>query len=233
MDSYVKFLSKYRTRKYSKGEVILYQDEVPSAAYSVKNGIVKTYNITTHGEEKPITFSLKHEMFPIGWIFFKLHRAQYFYEAFTDCELYIIPRSDYLKFLAKNPSSLYGLFDQFVGRYISYQMHVNALEQSKAAEKVLSTLDTLAKQYGKYLDDDKIKIDLPLTQQDLANFMGLTRETTGLELKKLERKGIIIHSNHTYTVRSKQLAKLLGDEYTPHLAKVTNKLKIPWPKRVP
>ena len=53
------------------------------------------------------------------------------YEAFTDCEVYSIPRSDYLEFLQATPEVVYERFTDFVDRYLNFQMRINALEQSK------------------------------------------------------------------------------------------------------
>jgi CRP-like cAMP-binding protein len=56
MDDYDQFLHAFRTRRYRKGELILVQGEVPECAFVIKSGIVKTYNLTLAGEEKPIGF---------------------------------------------------------------------------------------------------------------------------------------------------------------------------------
>jgi CRP/FNR family transcriptional regulator, anaerobic regulatory protein len=213
MEDFEKFIKKYRLKRFSKGEVILHQDERPTVAYIIKSGIVKSYNLTTHGEEKPIAFNLRNELFSLGWVFYKIERSQYYYEAFTDCELYFTPREDYQAFLKVHPDYEHQLFDQVVGRYIDYQMRVNALEQSKAADKVLLTLHFLARRFGHGLKSDLVQIQLPLTQQDMANFMGLTRETTGIELKKLERKGVVIVRRQNYVIHIDKLKEILGEEY--------------------
>lgn len=58
-----------------------------------------------------------------------------------------------------------------------------------------------------------VKILLPLTQQDLANFMGLTRETTSIELKKLQDQKILSYRQQKYTVHTNRLNELLDEEY--------------------
>ena len=213
MDLFEKFISQYHVRKFTKGEIILVQGEVPPSAYIVKKGIIKAYNLTAQGEEKPITFDLKHDTFPIGWVFNKIRWCQYYYEAFTDTEVYSVPRVDIQNFLQTNPKAMYAFLSNFVGRYLNYQMRINALEQSKAAAKVVNTLHFLCLIFGSDVKTDMVKIELPLTQQELANFMGLTRETTGIELKKLQRKGIITYKRQNYIVKTDQLNELLDEDY--------------------
>ena len=213
MDNVQRFLHRYHTKHYVKGEIILSQDEVPALAYMIKKGVIKTYNLTADGEEKPISFDIRGEIFPAGWVFGKLKRCQYFYEAFTDCELYCLPPEDYRQFIQTHPDVLYTVFNNFVGRYLYFQMRVNALEQSKASAKVLYTIHFLALRFGYDIKPNVVRIPLPLTQQDLANFMGLTRETTSMELKKLQNEGIISYRNQQYTVKTDKLNDCLDEEY--------------------
>ncbi len=213
MQSIDQFLSKYRTKKFAKDEVILTEDERPSNAYCIKSGIVKTYNLTSQGQEKPISFDLTGEVLPVGWVFGRLNHTQYFYEAFTDCELYGFPRKDFIDFLKSQPELLYEFTDTMVQRNLYFQMRINALEQSKAADKVVHTLYFLCMRYGVDVKPHMVQIQLPLTQQDLANFMGLTRETTGIELKKLERSKIIKYFHQRYIVHTDKLNDLLDSDY--------------------
>lgn len=188
---------------------------MPSCAYVVKTGVVKGYAITSEGVEKPIAFDVSFEIFPIGWVFGKLRWSQYYYGAFTDCELYRVPRQAYLDYLKDYPENMLNAFDRFVGHYLNFQMRVNALEQSKAIDKIIHTLHFLSLRYGREIAPHTVEIQLPLTQQELANIMGLTRETTGIELKKLERQGVLTHKRHTYTVKTNKLNEILDEEYDP------------------
>jgi CRP/FNR family transcriptional regulator len=217
-NDYKRFLKHYRIKHVSKGELILIQGEVPPCTYLIKKGIVKTYNLTSSGEEKPIIFDIQGEVFPFAWTFGRRPRADYYYEAFTDCELYCIPREDLIDFIKRKPEQMFKVLESMVNRSLGYQMRVNALEQSKASDKVLNTLHFLCLRYGQDLRKDLVKIQLPLTQQDLANFMGLTRETTGIELKKLQRKGIISYRRQNYIVKTNKLDQLLDEDYDPVLA---------------
>lgn len=213
MQHYQQFLKRFRVKRFKKGEIILCQGERPDCAYAVKSGIIKTYNLTLQGEEKPIGFDIVNEIFPIGWVFRKVERVQYYYEAFTDCEVYCIPVTDYLDYLKANPGDMMATLDFLVSRYMGNQMRINALEQSKASSKVINTLHFLCLRYGSELKKDTIKIKIPLTQQDLANFIGLTRETTGIELKKLQKQSVLTSRKQSFVVRTDKLNDLLDEDY--------------------
>lgn len=213
MKTLEEFLSRYHVKSFAKGELILVQGEVPTNTYIIKKGVIKTYNLTARGEEKPITYDLPYECFPISWAFSMMVESQFFYEALTDVEVYPIPRDEYQAFLKANPEILYATHSQLVGRYVNLQTRINALGQSKAASKVINTIHYLCLRYGTDMKSHVVKIHLPLTQQELANFMGLTRETTGIELKKLERSGVLSYRRQNYIVKTDELNELLDEDY--------------------
>jgi len=103
--------------------------------------------------------------------------------------------------------------DNLVTRYMGLQMRINALEQSKAPSKVVNTLHFLCLRFGDEVKKDTVRIQLPLTQQDLANLIGLTRETTGIELKKLHKAGVLTYKKQNYLIRTDRLNDYLDEEY--------------------
>lgn len=208
-----KLLENYHSKTFAKGEIILFEGEEPSCAYVVKKGVVKTYNITSEGQEKPISFDVEYETFPIGWVFGLLKRSQYYYEAFTDCEVWCVPRAEFMDKIRGNQDLLFVMFRHYINHLLNIQMRLNALEQSKASDKILYTIHFLALRFGEDVREDVVQVNLPLTQQDLANFMGLTRETTGIELKKLEKAGVLRYNRQQYIVNTDKLNDLLDDEY--------------------
>ena len=213
MQDYQEFLNQFRVKHYKKGEIILYQGDVPPSAFVVKSGVIKTYNLTRQGEEKPIGYDVRHEAFPIAWVFGNIRRAQYYYEAFSNCEIYCVPPDEYMQFLASHPDALLYAFQRLVERSIGFQLRINALEQSKASCKVVNTMHFLALRFGEETKKDTVKLNIPLTQQDIANLTGLTRETTGLELKKLEQQHVLTCKRRHYIVRTDKLNGLLDEEY--------------------
>lgn len=211
------FLSKHSVATYEKGDVILQQDMEPACALVVKKGVIKTYNITSKGEEKPIGFATTNEIFPLGWVFNKIRSAQYYYEALNDCEVYSVPKDELMAYINANPKAMVQILQRCVWDMMRSQMRINALGQSKASDKILYTIHYLALCFGRDLQTDIVEISLPLTQQDVANFTGLTRETVSVELKKLASLKVILQRNRKYVVLTDRLNELLDDEYDHRL----------------
>lgn len=213
------FLKPYPISHYEKGTVIISQDTVPTGAYIIKKGVVKTYHVTARGEEKPIGFAIKNDIFPLGWIFGQLCQTQYAYEALKDSDVYTVPSDEFIAFLKHTPTTMFQVLERNISMMLCNHMRINALGQSKASDKVLYTIHCLALCYGHNLQDNIVEIPLPLTQQDIANFTGLTRETVSVELKKLTSKKAILSHHRNYVVLTDRLNELLGDEYGHRLVR--------------
>ncbi|HSW80884.1 MAG TPA: Crp/Fnr family transcriptional regulator [Candidatus Saccharimonas sp.] len=206
-----KFLVNYPCKHYEKGQLIVCQDTSPTSCFFIKKGFVKTYVITAEGNEKPITFESRHDIFPVDTVFGHSEEAKYFYEAYTDCDIYQIPQGDYVQFMKDHPRLFSRLFHYLIGRTLDYHQHISSLEQAKAVDKLICALSMLVKRFGKQIAKSRSHMTLPLTQQDLANFLGLTRETTGTQLKVLEREGILQYRRQKYVIHTERLQTLVEE----------------------
>lgn len=211
METFIQRLKQFPIKRFSAGDMILYQGEVPPAAFVVKSGLVKTYNISSKGDEKPINFETTFGILSSPWVFGKINSSLYFYEAHTDCELYNVPRESLLELAQTNIDVQAFLLDRFVTVSAAQSLQIHALEYSKAVDKILHMLFYLSMVHGKDSPDGSTLIDLPLTQQDFANLLGLTRETTGIELLKLKKSGLLTLTRKRYRLNKTQLIQLLGE----------------------
>jgi biotin operon repressor len=97
--------------------------------------------------------------------------------------------------------------------YVATQLQVDALEKPRGYTRLLYVLRYFCLRYGRNSDNDHVKIQLPLTQHDIANFTGMTRETISLAINKLKSKNIISADNKYYTINIKELNDLIDDDF--------------------
>jgi CRP-like cAMP-binding protein len=209
------FFGQYPTKTISKGEVILQQNDVPEKAYAIKKGIMRVCNITSNGEEKILSFKVADDIFPVCWIFSKIKRSLFYYQAHTDCEVYVLDKADIMRQLNTSPDFSRAILDKQVITYVNSELQVEALEQSRAYLKLLYTFRHLALTHGTEIRKDFVRIKIPLTQQELANFTGLTRETTTAELNKLRQSKVIFSDRRYYSVDTSKVNDFIDDEYDP------------------
>lgn len=209
------FLERHATRKFKKGEIIVFQGEAPRSAYVIKQGTVKAYNLSMEGDEKPVAFYSDDSVFPAPWVYGKMPNSMYYYEAFSPVvELYVLERSEFVDFIKKRPELLYQELERALSVQMGSSMRLNALQHSRANDKLIYTLHYLALSHGKKLPDNKIEITLDLKHQDFANLTGLTRETAATELNKLKKQGIIDYGkDKPYRLDLKRLTRVLNDQF--------------------
>lgn len=214
----VDFFADFPVKSYKKGEIILFQGEAPRSAYAVKLGVVKAYNLNASGDEKPISFYGTNSIFPTSWVYGCVPSAVYYYEALTDVDIYALPREEYVSFIRGNAEQLFRELQKFVLDDVGKTMRLNALQHSRATDKLVYTLHYLAISHGKPTGPNRVELTLNLTHQDFANLTGLTRETTATELNKLKRLGVISYSKHSpYHVDVKKLHEALNDQFIADL----------------
>lgn len=205
------FCSKYPLRQFKKDRPLFYQGEVPQTAFFVKSGVIKVYNITTGGEEKIVSYESTDGILPTGWIFNKSPAAMFYYDTFTDCQLYSIPRKDLIDFINSHHAAATAILDRYISLYTGATMHLHALEQSRARDKLLHIFQYLVLRFGEKVGDTTYKIDLRLTHQDIANLIGITRETVTAEISKLTKSGTIKSENLHYIVDTDKALRLVGE----------------------
>ncbi len=212
MDSFKQFITQHPAKTYKRGETILLKNERPAAVYIIESGLVKTYSITSNGYERLVSLDHKGEDLPVGFAFGLIERSQFFYEAFTRCTIRLIPREKYLEHLTANVESMYKQQMRVTSLLLSTLSRVHALEQPSAGDKIAYTLLYMASQVGVMLRPYNTRLKISITQQEIANALGLTRETANIELKKLETLHLIAHSRKSYVLHMERLKQYLDNK---------------------
>ena len=205
------------TRTMRKRSIVLFQGEIPREVYIVKSGIVKSYTISNNGEEQILRFYCEGDIFPIPWIYERATHGLNYFETITESKLLSLSRESFLKVVEQDPKLLKYMNNYLAASFTGSQIHITALEQPRAKEKLLTILWYLCIAYGKEFKKDRFIISLNLTHTTIAALTGLTRETTATELNKLRRLKVISYSPKHYLINKVKLDELLGED---SLAKV-------------
>lgn len=201
------FFSQFKPVQYKKHEVILQADETPSSVFYIKSGYVRAYRISETGEELTLMILQPSDFFPITYGINNIPNT-YYLESITPLEVYKSPKELFTNFLKQNPDTLYELTSQILTRFGGLLTRMEYLVISRAYTKVAATLLMCANNFGEQ-QGSQIIVRLPLTHKDIANLAGITRETTCLEMKKLEQKGVVERSGRLLVVKN---MKMLEEE---------------------
>ncbi len=206
------FFSKYKKYSYKKGEVILRGGDAPQGVYFIDKGYVRDYSISKDGEELTLIIFKPKDFFPMQWVF-NNKINQHGFEAMTTVDLWRCPKEDFINFIKENPEIFFELTSHITLRLSGIMQRMEYLVFGNAHEKVASILMICVERFGEK-KGKQILIPISLTHRDLAMLIGMTRETVSIEVKKLERKGIIGYKKHLIVVKNVkklQIASLIDD----------------------
>jgi CRP-like cAMP-binding protein len=194
------FFSKFKKYYYKKGEMILRGGDTPQGVYFIDNGYVKDCSISKEGEELTLIIFKPEDFFPMQWVFNTWLNNHYF-EAITSVELWRCPKEDFITFIKANPDVFFELTGRIMLRLGGLLQRMEYLAFGNSYEKVASMILICAERFGKKIEKN-IVIQVPFTHKDIASFLGLARETASIEIKKLERKGLIAYRNKLIVVEN-------------------------------
>lgn len=204
------FIQSYPLKSFSKGEPIINAGQDVTNIYTVEEGFVRGFDISEKGDTQVIWYGRPEDIFPLPLLFDKIFEATYFYDAFTDCSLRIIPSNDFSDFIGQDNDALMRLSIYLTEDNIDNTLRLHALAEAKAREKLLRTIDFFARRFSYPSRKEEVEVAIPLTHQDIANFIGLTRETVSHELIKLRDAGLIDYDKNGLTVFKDALAAQLN-----------------------
>lgn len=183
-------IAKLGTRKvFSKGNVILMEDEIGSALFIIINGKVKVSRLDETGREVILSILGAGEVFGEMSLLDGMKRSATV-SAIMDTEVLIIYRDDFLNLLNKHPQIAISLLKELTQRLRKANMQIKSLSLKDAEGRIGCVLVALADDLGRMYKGHVIVDGLP-TQQDLANMAGTSRETVSRVLSKFEKNGLI------------------------------------------
>lgn len=193
------FFSNGKTIEYKKNEMILRPEDIPQGVFYLEKGFVRMNTILEDGRELTLNIFKPGTYFSMLWAIGDIENTYYF-QAVTNIVVKRAPKEKTVKFLKENPEILFDLTKRILSGMGGLLTNIEYLLSGHAEKRVSAALILSAKRFGKKEVNGKIEIELPLTHQDIANLGGLTRETTSLELEKLEKKKLISYKHHTMVI---------------------------------
>lgn len=197
------FFSQFNTSKYAKGETILRSGDMPQGVYFVKSGYVKLNSVSKDGKELTLVIYEKGDFFPVVWSFFGSSASIYSFEAITPVEILRSPREKFAEFINSHHDVYSDIVSHMLRRFQSALRRMEFLTFGNASAKLASILLICGKDFG--IEKGKeTEIQIPLTHKDIANLVGVTRETVSLELKRFDRKGLISYNKKLIAIKDKE-----------------------------
>ena len=169
------------TMSYPRDSEIFGENEPADYLYKVVSGSVRTYRILSDGRRQVGGFYLPGDIF--GLEFAEEHTLSA--EAVSDAKVLVVKRSALTTLAGRDPSVAQQLF-ALTGRELHRVQDRTLLLIKNARERVASFLLEMAERAS-----ENNTIELPMSRQDIADYLGLTIETVSRTLTSMEAASAI------------------------------------------
>ncbi|NMA70108.1 MAG: Crp/Fnr family transcriptional regulator [Desulfitobacterium sp.] len=176
-------------RRYKKGQVVFWEGDLSDRFVIVHEGKIKIFRYTREGKEQ-ILYILSEGDFLGDLSLLKKGVFQSNGEAIEDVSVCTIAKDDFDKILKENPEISLRILESVHDRLEKLENLVQTLSTKDMEARIASLLINFAKNFG-YKRDDRIVLDLSLTREEMANFIGVTRETMSRKLSSMQEEGFI------------------------------------------
>lgn len=193
MNNLKDFLTKYKTIKYKKGQVLVRPGDTFDKVIIEKEGFARVYQ--SNDESKEVSWPVLKPMWLYSWVAaFNKGKSQYFVETVTNMEAWAIPIEDFNKFLKEE------IYSEVIKGLIDLSLKTEELILADAYTKVKILLADLANNFGKK-SNKEVLIDFNIPHRVLASITGLTRETVTLQILKMQKEGILENKKRTVVIK--------------------------------
>ncbi|MEJ0097218.1 MAG: helix-turn-helix domain-containing protein [Bauldia sp.] len=181
--------------RFERNVEIYGEQEAAEYFYQVVKGAVRTYKVLQDGRRQIGAFHLPGDVFGLE----AGDEHSFSAEAISDCTLRVARRSSIVAMAARDSDLAADLWARTADGFRWAQEHMLLLGRKNAEERVASFLLKMA---GRAACSEVI--ELPMSRQDIADYLGLTIETVSRTLTQLENSAAIeLPSSRRIVVRSR------------------------------
>ncbi|GAC1567456.1 MAG: Crp/Fnr family transcriptional regulator [Ktedonobacteraceae bacterium] len=193
-----RLMSAAKRRAFRSGEVIFHREDPGQVLYMIKEGKVKICIISPDGQEISLAVLGKGEHFGEFALLDGLPRSADAI-ALEKVECYTLQRSDFHNAIMKNPRIAIQVLEALTRRLRNTDEMVEDLIFLDVYGRVAKKLLELADAHG-IKTESGIRIDVRLTQQELASMVGASRESVNKVMGYFTDKNYISTDKHRITL---------------------------------
>lgn len=186
-------LSKVATlivkKQYEKGELIIMEESYLENLIIIDKGKVKVFRYTIEGKEQ-ILYIFDHGDFFGEKNLLNNQQSTYNVEALETTCICMINKNDFQNLLINYPKIGIKIIEELCSRMDKIESSVQNMGTKNIEWRINSLLLDFAERYGKKHPNGVI-VELPLSREGIANYIGTARETVSRKLSVLQDEGVI------------------------------------------
>jgi len=186
-------------RRYRRGDIIFQKDDPGHSLFIVARGSVRIYVPSTQGADLTLAvLGPGHFFGDLSLLDGRPRSASA--AALGDTNVVILERSDFVAVIRTRPAAVMSVLAVVVRRLRDTDEMASDLAFLDVGGRLAKKLLELAATNG-VKRQDGVLLDMPITQEELANMIGVTRESVNRNLSLFRRIGLVAKEGRRFVLR--------------------------------
>ena len=196
-------------RRVAKGSTIFSKGDPGTSMMAVMAGRIRVSSISSDGREVMLNVIGAGEIFgEIALLDGKPRSADA--TALDDSVLMVVERRHFLPFLLRNPTLMERMLVVLCDRLRRTSIALEELALLDLPERLARLITKMAREYGRPVAEG-MRIDMKLSQRDLATLVASSRETVNKQLRGWREQGVLdLVAGHIVVRNAAALERLVG-----------------------
>lgn len=174
---------------YDKNDVIFTEGNPVDTLYFINEGKIKLYKYNKDGKEQILHILSDGDFFG-GLNLIKDSEYKFNAKAIENTKICTLTKEKFKDIVMENHGIAIKLLESLGERLTAIENLVQNLSTNDINVRIAYLLINLMDKYSEVIDGVK-SIKIPISREDMANYIGVTRGTISRKLKKFEDEGII------------------------------------------
>lgn len=192
-------------RSYQKGEMIIHDGDRLDSVVILNEGTAKAFKYSADGREQILYVFTEGDFFGEQNLLSD-RTASYYVEALQEVKICMLSKSNFQQLLYRYPEIGVKIIKELGERMVRLETVLQSMGVRNVDTRIHSLLLEYATKFGSKLPEGTL-INLPLSREGMANYLGIARETLSRKFSQLENDGIIrsINNKEILIVNMEQL----------------------------
>ncbi|MFD4130126.1 Crp/Fnr family transcriptional regulator [Streptomyces globisporus] len=203
-------MSRGQRRDFQPREPLCHQGDGSTHVLLLLEGVAKVGAVTDSGYERILRFMKPGEAVGVEGALDGKERAATV-TALRKCRTLIVSDMHFRAFLAEHPEAATSLVRELTKSLRSADRTRAAEASSTGIQRLAHALLKLSEEYGEPSPSGHVRISLPLSQQEIASYIGTSREAVARAIRQLRSNEIINTSYREIVILSSAELKTIAD----------------------
>ena len=185
------WVERHVTMREVRRRTVVYSVGDPAdCVYVLKRGVVKIASLQPDGHEMLLALLRAGEVFGEEAVLDEAPR-DHSAEAYEDALICVMSKPEFMGLMRNHPDMAFAVTKLIGLRFRTFRLRVEQLLFKSASARLAFALLELAREHG-VNDSRGVLLPLKLSQGDIANLIGLTRESVNMALADFRRLGLVV-----------------------------------------